>query len=421
MLWPTCASRLPAQLDYEREPIVYSKSVPENRISKLQAKIDSGQVNLKWEAGFGYLRSFLAELDVNVDSQVMVFSKTSLQATKISPKTPRAIYFCDDLYVGWVPQGELIEISAVDDRLGAVFYALKQKQQELELTREIGHCVTCHASTHTRRVPGHIVRSVFCDETGQPMLNLGSFVTTDQSPLEQRWGGWYVTGTHGKQRHLGNQIARDNPGQPIDIEAGANATDLSSRFDTSRYLSPHSDLVALMILEHQTVVQNAITAASHQGRIAELEFKSLSELLDNKEEYSQNSFAKRFDQAASAVVRVLLMKDAIELSDTISGTSEFAERFQTLGPFDSQGRSLRQLDLKRRLLRYPCSYLIYSPSLKALPAPVLDRVYLQLGQILSATTTSGEYKHLSLEDRRAIREILLDTGVPIATISEPTK
>ncbi|MFO0942479.1 MAG: hypothetical protein U0930_17210 [Pirellulales bacterium] len=377
------------------------------------------------------MKSLLELLEVDVDSQVLVFSKTSLQASKISPKSPRAIYFRDDVYVGWVPEGELIEVTAVDNKLGAVFYSLKQTKQSLDLNREISRCVTCHASTHTRRVPGHIVRSVHCDHDGQPLLNLGSFITTDRSPFDERWGGWYVTGHHGRQKHMGNLTLRDQTpsdqalvaaNRTDDIDAansalGFNWSSLKDRFDTTRYLSPHSDLVSLMILEHQTSVQNTLTSACHAGRIAEAEMLESNALFERPTDFVSDSFNHRFESAAKMVVQALLMKEAIEFSDEIVGTSNFANRFQSLGSNDSYTRSLRQLDLSRRLFRYSCSYLIYSGAFRSLPIPVLQRVYRRLNEVLSAKTTDDEFHHISLEERRDILDILKATGLDIATLS----
>src|SRR5687767_1703536 len=105
---------LVAAQEFEQEPIRYSKTQPENCVSRLFERINAGEVKLAYEGHFGYLRSLLAELEVPVSSQMLVFSKTSLQRHRISARTPRALYFGDDVYVGFCQQGDVLEISAVD-------------------------------------------------------------------------------------------------------------------------------------------------------------------------------------------------------------------------------------------------------------------------------------------------------------------
>ena len=103
-----------------------------------------------------------------------------------------------------------------------------------------------------------------------------------------------------------------------------------------------------------------------------------------------------------------------ELTDAVRGTSSFSQEFTARGPQDQQGRSLRQFDLKTRVFRYPCSYLIYSDCFDALPEPVLERVYQRLWDVLTGEDEAEKFAHLSAADRTAILEILRDTkdGLP---------
>src|SRR5215510_5930865 len=87
--------------EFEQAPIAYSRSQPSNRVSRLLDQFASGEQQLAHDEQFGYLRSLLAKLEVPVSSQMLVFSKTSLQRNHISPRTPRALYFSDDVYVGY--------------------------------------------------------------------------------------------------------------------------------------------------------------------------------------------------------------------------------------------------------------------------------------------------------------------------------
>jgi hypothetical protein len=256
--------------DFEHEPINYTAATPQNVVSRLQKRVDVGDARLEFDDRSGYLRSLLRALSVPESSQTLVFSKTSFQRHRIAPKTPRALYFNDDVYVGYCAGGDVMEISAIDVNLGTVFYTLEQEPAKTpRFTRQGDSCLICHASSPNQGVPGQLVRSVYPDAEGFPILASGSFRIDHTSPLKNRWGGWYVTGTHGKQRHLGNLIIADKRApEEADNSAGMNVTSLQGRFDRSSYLTGHSDIVALMVMEHQTMAHNLITAASFQTRLA---------------------------------------------------------------------------------------------------------------------------------------------------------
>lgn len=400
-----------AQLDFEQEPIFYSSAAATDRVARLIERIKSGEAKVTWEPQHGYLKSLMAELKVPESSQVLVFSKTSLQISRITPRTPRAIYFNDDVYLGWVQRGDVVEISAADPQLGGTFYTLDQRSQEAPvITRETAKCLQCHGSSHTRRTPGHIVRSVFPDSGGQPVYRLGTHLTDDSSPFKERWGGWYVTGTHGQQRHMGNCfLHNDEVSEKLDVDSGANVTDLSSHFEVRPYLTPHSDIVALMVLEHQVTMHNILTAANHAGRITVRDADIMNKALERPDGFESESTERRFASAAESVVRGLLFCEEARLTDTVEGTSGFAIEFSARGPLDSHGRSLRQFDLRTRLFRYPCSFLIYSDSFAALPSGVKTRVWKRLNEILSGNDTTSDFAHLTFEDRHVILEILRDT------------
>ncbi|MBL8826053.1 MAG: hypothetical protein JNM18_03650, partial [Planctomycetaceae bacterium] len=253
---------------YDAAPIRYRDSTPANCISRLQAELDLGTRRLTYHPEHGYLPAVLRALRVPIESQTLVFSKTSLQVRYINVQSPRAIYFNDDVYVGYCRSGEVMEISAVDPQLGTVFYTLDQVQiDKPRFERRIDNCVMCHSTSSTGNVPGHLVRSLYIDADGQPMVSAGGRTVDHTMPLEQRWGGWYVTGKHGTQKHLGNLVIRTREvPQPLDNSLGHNVTDLSDRLRVDRYLTPHSDLVALMVLEHQTFVHNRLTRTNFTAR-----------------------------------------------------------------------------------------------------------------------------------------------------------
>jgi hypothetical protein len=397
--------------DFEKEPISYSSTEADNAASRLKQRIAEGKARLTHEEHFGFLRSLLRELNVPESSQMLVFSKTSLQRHRIAPRTPRALYFSDDVYVGFCQRGDVLEVSAVDPQLGAVFYTVDQERTDRpRITRHGDTCLICHGSSQTHGVPGLLVRSLFADAEGLPILASGTYRIDHTSPLKQRWGGWYVTGTHGDQTHLGNLVIRQrHVVEPVDNAAGLNVTDLSGRIDTKGYLTPHSDIVALMVLEHQTEGHNLITQANFQTRMALHQEAALNRDLGQPEGHRWDSTTRRIKSVGEPLVQYLLFSGEAELTARISGTSDFAAEFVQRRPRDDKGRSLRDFDLERRLFKYPCSYLIYSAAFDALPAPVKEYVLRRLWDVLGGRDAGKEFAHLSAADRQAIREILVAT------------
>ena len=370
------------------EAIRYTKGPTDDPVARLQGRMDRGEARLKYEYDFGYLRSVLRELGVSTTSQVLVFSKTSFQAPRIAPRTPRALYFNDNVTVGFVRTGDVLEFAALDPRQGVMFYTLDQERTAHPRFARQDVCLQCHQSSATLGVPGLVVRSVTPDRTGMPVMDEPSSITDHLSPLKQRWGGWYVTGDSGDQSHMGNAVQRNPPDDDVHAPIGqgiANVTDLSPFFDTGAYPTGNSDIVALMTLEHQTQMVNLMTRVGWEARIGMAEI------------------------GVERLVEYMLFSGEARLTAPIRGGSGFAEEFQKAGPRDARGRSLREFDLKTRMFRYPCSYMIYSPEFDALPVSVRERVYLRLGEVLTGKDRSPQFAHLSAEDRKAIQEILLST------------
>ena len=402
--------------DIERDPINYSAGTPRNAVTLLQDRLNSGEAKLDYEEDHGYLRSVLRSLDVPESSQVLVFSKTSLQRERISPKTPRAIYFNDDVMVGFCLRGRVIEISAADESLGTSFYTLDQVPEVKPAPqRQTESCLLCHSSSANQGIPGHLVRSLFVDRDGQPLLASGSFRTDHTSPLSKRWGGWYVTGTSGLQKHMGNTISQGRSGgEGPDDSGGENLLDLKDRFTVGFYLTPHSDIVALMVLEHQVGMLNRLARAGIETRMALHYEHEMNKALGRPVDEKSESARSRIRSVGEVVVRYMLFDEETALVDPIKGTSSFAADFTARGPRDSKGRSLRDFDLKTRLFRYPCSYLIYSHAFDSLPKDVKELVYQRLWEILDGRVPGKDELHLAAEDREAIVEILRETkpGLP---------
>jgi hypothetical protein len=391
----------------------YAEERNEDAVAELHAALASGERELRWNEQHGWLPALLAAWDVPIASQVLVFSKTSFQNEFIATSSPRAIYFSDSISIAWVPNAPVMEVMTIDPVQGPTFYTIAQEPEAPVFQRRDGECLQCHGSSRTRDWPGGLVRSVRTDPSGNPVFRAGTYLTTDRSPLRERWGGWYVSGTHGSQRHMGNVVLKADE-DTLDVEQGANITDLTSHFDTSRYLSPHSDIVALMVMEHQVSMQNVLARASYEGRIAADYQLTINQALGHAPDFVSKSMQSRYDGVAATVVDHLLFRAEPQLRSPINGSSSFAIDFSSRGRRDTRGRSLRELHLKRRLFQYRCSFLIYSPAFDRLPAPVLLRVWSQLGDVLRGRDVGRDFSYLTRNARRAILEILIDTkeGLP---------
>lgn len=377
--------------------------------------------SLAWQPRTGYLQDLLRRLAVPAASQVLVFSKTSLQRELIGPATPRAVYFNDDIYVGFVPGGD-IEIASVDPERGAVFYVIEQRQPKRGAAAPVRHgheCLECHDSDLSGGVPGFIMRSVLPDARGIPVLTAGSFLTNASSPLGERWGGWYVTGQHGGAPHLGNTVLRE--------AASAAATELQTRAAnlqrldefaaTDNYLGPGSDAVALLVLAHQVHVHNLITRAALETRLALHDEAVMNEALGRPASHRAPTTMQRVRSAGEPLVQALLFSSEASLGGAVVDDSPFAQGFSARGPRDARGRSLRELDLHRRLLRYPCSWLIYGAGFDGLPPLMADYVHQRLYEVLTGRDQSPAFAHLSRTDRQAIFEILRATKPSFRRVS----
>ncbi|GAC1305367.1 MAG: hypothetical protein NVSMB10_09220 [Steroidobacteraceae bacterium] len=375
-------------------------------VSALRTHLAVGDIRLTYEGTQGYLTSLLRSLHVPVSSQTLVFSKTSSQVDLISPKTPRAIYFSDDVYVAWVPSSDVVELSEVDPIRGAVFYTVDENNGDTAVVREHTSCLRCHQGLHTQGVPGHVVMSMLTALDGRLVARVDDYQGGHRSPLRVRWAGWYVTGTCDGDSHLGNAFTTDR----IDVRGtapstGINLTDLGSRLDIARYLAPSSDIVALLVLEHQVQMQNLLARLNREARLAPPSAADTNASLPASES---------FTKTADAVLLYMLFRDEAPLKGPVRGTSTFAADFSQRGPRDRRGRSLRDFDLQHRLFRFPCSYLIYSAAFDALPLEARNRLWARLMEILQGKDRSAAYATMSPADRLAIFQILADTKADFA-------
>jgi len=364
---------------------------PVDPVAALAAELESGGTPLAFApSAKGYTPDLLRRLKIDDDTQVLVFSKTSLQQNFIGPGTPRAIYFNDTVSLGYIPGAPLIEMWAVG-RDGAMrFYTLKNTQAAgARPEADADKCKICHAGLHPA-APGPLMMSVSTRPDG--IVSQYSLFTDGRTPIAERWGGWYVTGRHGDMRHRGNVAA--DAAAPASPQAGQNLMSLAGRFDPARYPRQTSDIVALMTLEHETGFLNL--AGDIQARVA------------------FHSALATIDKAVDDLADYMLGIDGAVLSAPVVGASGFAERFAAQGPKDGNGRGLRDVDLRSRLFRYPLSYMIYSTAFDALPAEAKDKLYHRLADVLTGKDRSAKYLSLPAEDRAAAFDIVAATkpGLP---------
>jgi hypothetical protein len=385
----------------EDPAIRYSTAPLDNVIENLNRRIRDGSLHLTSEGRGGFLRSTLEALQLPLDSQLLVFSRASLQGRRINEQNPRALFFDERVALGWVRDGDLIEVAAHDKAAGVVFYTLDQHADTATGSPEFKRafiCLGCHKAGDTLGVPGFLMFSTTRPDQLQPA---GIPRPIDQSdPLAARFGGWFVTGTSGASRHMGNDLAA------LDGRATRELVSTDGLYDPDGYPVSSSDIVAHLVFTHQARMANLLTRAAWEARAAD---PSLHPPFTSTPDENAR-IAAMMQGVAREVVDHLLFVDEAKLTATIRGASGFAERFSTRGPRDRQGRSLYQLDLNQRLMKYPCSFLVYSPAFDALPTGAKDPIYRRLWQVLSGQEQDARYQSaLSAIDRRAIVEILRET------------
>ena len=386
--------------------------------------MERGEVKLEFVPGRGYLDSLLKALGIDPSSQTLVYSKTSLQIDLIKASTPRAIYFDNDTYIAWIPATNMIEMTTMDSAVGPVFYTLPNHDAaSAHLDRETSRCLTCHDtfSMMGGGVPRFLFMSSPVSVTGEPLTNEISQDTTDATPLRERWGGWYVTGMPNNLPHLGNLQVK-NPGALVQDLASLKLTGhtvdkLDGIFDTKPYLTDHSDVVALLIFEHQVYIENLITRANYKGRTLVARENDGQPTDDLTWEQLSPKSRTIIKAMLEPLVKALLFADATTLPGKIAGNSGFDRWFQAQGPRDSQGRSLRQLDLTTRVFRYPLSYMIYSRGFSGLPKYAHEYVYHRLADILGGRDQSAPYSHIAAADRATALQILTQTKPEFAAFA----
>lgn len=365
----------------------------------MAADFASGKSKIAGTTGLERLRFVLNALHVPESSQVLVFSKTSHQNSLIQPKNPRSLFFSENAYVGYVPSGD-IEAIIQDPILGPVYYLIEAATTGgFKIERDFSHCMTCHGTSNTENTPGMLVRSVYPDAEGRPLLALGTKLVSHETPLPERWGGYYVTGCSSLP-HLGNQTYLENTaGQP----RTSDLKDLRNVIDTTKYLRPTSDIVSLLVLEHQCRMHNLLNAASMQYRRALF----LSRILDPNCDPDTGSSGRVADGMAERIVDCIFFKDEADIGDNTAGSEEFQKSFESRFPRTKDGQSLADFKLYEHIFKHRCSYMVYSPVFQNLPSRVKQAVLSKMRKALAGNDTGVTW--LKASECKKIEVILAET------------
>jgi hypothetical protein len=391
---------------YERAPVDYENGQESNEVSRLQEKMEKG-LQLEYDSKHGYLKSVLDALGISVSSQVLVFSKTSLQRKLINPSKPRALYFNDNTYIGWVQNSDVLEIAVTDKNLGAVFYTLDQHKTSKPKFERDDSCLSCHASGRTQNEPGFFLRSVFPDYRGEPISRAGEDRVHHGTPFNVRWGGWYVTAEKMPQTHRGNAITVKNQDYTLSPIAAKSTSDLKDFFDPENYLATSSDIEALLTLEHQVKMHNIFTSTKFRSLHALHNERVINEALG--ETGRRDLTARILTNAANEILDYMLFVDEISLKKIdLKGNTSFAEDFSKGRPEGHSGNSLFDLDFQNRLSKLPCSWSIYSDSFKGLPDELRELVLTKLKALLLSPELPDKYIHLR-QKKDMIHQILMKT------------
>lgn len=391
-----------AQLVYDKEyPLMgYGHNPPTDSYSRLMKKLADKGSKLPYVAeGRGYLDGLLQALGIDPSSQLLVFSKSSIKQRFISPKTPRSLFFTDEAYVTFVPGSHSLEVATMDPEQGPVFFDVTQDvTAKVPYKQETDRCLRCH-DTYSMTgggVPRFLLSSEITGPDGSIISHELSEITEQATPIERRWGGWYVTGLSGKQEHLGNFIVKDiaqlskRPWQGL-----INQENLDAFVDLKAYARPTSDIVALLVLQHQVEVQNRLVRMNYEGRKLLAQNPAVGDA--------------ELQTLVKPLLEAMFMADEPTLKDRVQGNSGYQQWFEKRGPATADGLSLRQFDLKTRTFRYRLSYLVYSNAVAALPDRFKTVLFRDISAVLNGDTTLVDKLVLPPDERQAIRTILQAT------------
>ncbi len=381
-------------LELEAAPHRYYERESRDRFARLQKELATGRVSLDRSGEKAFLKSLLAALEIPESSQMLVFSTTSLQLSLITPSNPRALYFNEDTYLGFIPGGK-IEIVAIDPELGGIFYILdipKTATADLNIERS-RRCMNCHSGSESGYVPGLVIKSVVPGPRGGTLDAFRVDLTGHGIPLSDRFGGWYLTGQHGFTNHWANAIGRSGPGDAITKDPVLPG----ERFSYSRYPVETSDILPQLLHEHQ---------AGFVNRVLQMGYVARSYVHESGGKLTSDQTTELEKQARDLVRYVLFADEAALPAGGIEGDKAFKADFLAKRKVANRA-SLKDFDLGERLFKYRCSYMIYTPVFEALPTVAKNLVIRELRQAL--TTKASLSEHLGMAEKSAIRDILRAT------------
>jgi len=392
--------------DYELEPHGYFSKDAKDPTTLLMKRIQRGEVLITEANGKPLVERFLKELKLDKGTQVLVFSKTSLQRRAVSYNNPRAIYFNESVYLGWMPNGR-IEIASFDPEIGPLFYFQRQLDDKTSpLFARTRSCLGCHAGDATNFLPGSLGRSVYPDQTGRSIKSLDDYRRSGHHiPLHDRYGGWFVSGNHGTMRHMGNAIAtRENGKVTIDRDQLANLEKLDRFFRTEAYPAPGSDIAALLVFDHQVTMHHRLVEAAYRAR---------QSLFDSKLDPGETDVSKlakgrsieEFMEGRDKVIDYMLFREEIAIPK-VSCDPGFRRAFTANRLPDAKKRSLKDLRLDGRIFENRCSYMIYSPTFEHLPPMLKGAIYRRIHEILTAKKPVEGFEYLEQDEKQRILEIL---------------
>lgn len=396
-------------LPFGQPPVDYWSKAPDDTVAELQRRLDAKELELPFVEKFGYLPAMLKELDIPIESQLLAFSSQSPHRSQIRPERPRAVYFNEDVSVSWFPGAVLLEIAAHDSRKGTLFYTVVNREETRpEFYRSNSQtCLGCHhmpanPSWTGVAVPGHLLRT-FLEVEGRGLRVEGQTGTDSDSqpstfnpqpfrkirshtlPLEDRWQTWYVTGITPDQRHRGNlSLAEHQRLKNEDPHYYRTIADLAVDFDTDRYPTNTSDVVAHLIFDHQMLGLNLLARLSYE-----------------------HQFGVRSD-IEDMVVRYLLMVDEAPLHKPVAGTSDYAERYRRRDSKTADAPSLHDLDLQTRLFQHRISPLVNCRMVRSFPSALKQRLFTRLSRVLTGQDEVDGYS-ISATDRRSTLAVLKST------------
>lgn len=382
-------------MDFKAPPHSYLDWKPKDRFAELQEKAQKGEVKIDTSSDRAFLSSLLQALNVPVSSQMLVFSASSLQSEIINPRNPRALYFNEDTYIGWVPGG-LVEIIAADPEMGPIFYVfdrLRPGGPVPNVTRST-KCMNCHAGNATRRLPGLIAESLLVSQAGSSLETYRRDVQGHQIPLENRFGGWHLTGEHNLTDNKANVMGLTRNGR---IEKTPVPPGQFSNLDL--HLLPTSDILPHLVHEHQMGFENRLVYAIYTMRQLKAENKGLMSAEGKAE----------IEERAQELARYIVFADEAKFpAKGIVGDPKYAEDFLRDRKMTKAGLSLKDFDMRTRIFKHRCSFMLYTDTWKHAPRELKDRVYYHMAGYLR-DQPDAQHAHIPPAERLAIRSILKET------------